>query len=585
MSNGENGFISLEELLYIKDLKKFIKENNFKESNYTKDLEKVLARYGIDIKLLADEDESLKNKRKTYKIPNICEEILVAMKKMYDEKQSIYTKDIKNVTADDLKKHNKLIYEEIENFPDVVKNSIKDSDTYKFNKKLDEYLDILMNKMQVLFTMVFSESNLDLGNQMEIVINLFDQLILSYAKSLSDKEKITKAMEEIGQEEIISINKNSVANINKNYLNKKTGYLLDNEIKRVFVENIQINNEIEKMLKEKDQVFRRNFKQNMTDSNDILEWYGKELKKDIRANIAQEYSIEKNIDSYLSFPYNIADILIKEFNLQINKIANLCIDVYYEIGDYIIVNEFENPVWIQCCLDDYNIYITRFEINYKEKYKEFVSETYKKMYYMLFSKYGFICNDIEIDLFRFYEYILENVIRDSAIEYFEEIFAPYKEQIIDAIKKENFTIFTQIINKNICKEIEKLIISIKKSIEEYLYEGREKREIEKSNKKLEDVYNKIISMYDSMEKENKKLQDLINEKEELENKLGKLDKKTKEYKNLKSEIEKKDNIIRKTRDMRTSISNMIGQSLVNAIQKDKEFISSQVISKEDLNKN
>lgn len=586
MSNGEQGYIWVDDLIYNTNLKKFFRDNNFKPSNPSEiDLENFLDPYGVDFNLFVEKDITSKAKKNKYKIPNICEEILVAMKKTYDEKQSIYTKDTKNITAYDLKKHNKLVYEEIEKFPNINKNRIKNSDCYKFNKKLDEYIDMLMNRVQVLFMIVLSESNLDLGNQMEEVINLFDQLILSYAKSLLDKEKITKDMKERG--EIASINKNSISKINENYLNKKTGYLLDNELKRELIKNIKINNEIKEVLKEKDQTFRRGFKENMIDSNCILEWYSKEIKKDEAEDIVEDYNYKKNIDPYLNFPHNIVDILINEFNSQMSKIVKLCIFTYEQIIYDVISSPLESvEFWMPGCkYDDFGKYLELFKIYYEDKYKEIVFENYIDKYEILFFRYGFISNDPKINLFGFYKNIVQNIIKEESIKYFYFIFEKYKEEIVYAIKNEQYKIFDEFINNEIYQRASILEFNIKKAIERYLCEGCEKDAVSEYNKKLEEVYNKIKSIYKDMEDQNKRLQDLIDEREELQSKLDRLDKKTQKYKDLKKEIEKKDDVIRKTRDMRTSISHIIGQSLVYAIEKDKKYMSSQIVNKDNLYKN
>ena len=583
MSNGEKGYISVDNLIYIEVLKKFFSNNNFKTSNPKKDLMNFLDQYGLDIDLLVDNDISSETKNNQYKIPKICEEILVAMKKTYDEKQSIYTKDTKNITADDLKKHNKLLYDEIEHFPDNIKKNIKNSYAYKFNKNLDKYINILMIKMQVLFTMIFSESNLDLGNQMKVIINLLDQLILSYAKSLSDKEKITKDMKERGQEEIISINKNSISKINENYLIKKTGYLIDNELKKEFIKNIKINNEIKKILQDKDQDFRKDFKKNMIDSNDILEWYNKESRKNIKCDVIENSDYKKNIDLYLSFSHNVSNILMDEFNLQIKNIANLCIEVYNYVKNCTPIYEYD-----LICLygeNDFINYIKDFNSLYGNYYNKKVYEVYKKLYNVLFNKYGLISTDLKINLYGFYEYIIKNVIKESSKEFFYYIFKHNEKKIVYGIKNDEFENVIENIDFEVNLKSGLLELQIEKGIKEYLYEGKDKYIIDASNKELEEVYNKIKSLYNNMEEENKKLRDLIEEREELQNKLDKLDKKTKSYKEVKDKIEKKNDIIRKNRDMRTSISHFIGQSLVYAIEEDKEYMSSQIVNKENLYKN
>lgn len=244
------------------------------------------------------------NPSSSYEIPFEVAELLNCMIKIY-ERSIVRRKKFPSkgqLKLDAVTNYNKEIIELIENLPDYIKYIIKENSTYKYNYKILELSDILLDRLSLLLTIVFSRSNVSSGNVMSELIKSIDSWIDSYFEYYLATENLN-----LKESMFINIDEDNEFNFERN-----SKYSIEYVLKNSF----------NKILKEVDLRFYNNSKNIKIDSENY--GYKLDYKREKRiANELKKYNLNEKELSYSNDFSEFKKILERtdcDENKKLNKI-------------------------------------------------------------------------------------------------------------------------------------------------------------------------------------------------------------------------------------------------------------------------
>lgn len=196
--------------------------------------------------------------------------------------------------------YNKEIIDLIENLPDYIKYIIKENSTYKYNYKILELSGMLLNRLSLLLTIIFSKSNVSSGNIMSELIKSIDSWIDSYFEQYLSTEDLN-----LKENMIINIDEDNNLNFERN-----SKYSIEYVLKNSF----------NKILKEIDLKFYNNSKNIKLDS----EKYGYKLNSKREKGIVNRLKKYNLNEKELSYSNDLSEFkkILENMNFNKNKKLN-----------------------------------------------------------------------------------------------------------------------------------------------------------------------------------------------------------------------------------------------------------------------
>lgn len=560
--NYKSGDIDYKNILVTSKLEDFYKSKGLKMKERSLYVSEALKKYGLNFNFLAKQstiDSSEQRERKSYIIPKTAEDILALMIKSTKDSVVNDKTDEEKINIDDINRYNKNIFKYIEKLPKRVKNNIKLTETYKMNKELQESLNMLLNRVNLLFNVLLSKSDVNAGDQIKRLISYIDSFLYSYA----GKQVKLKMNSYTGEE----YDDRGLKNPNEG------NYLLESIFKEEFLDSIQTNVEIldylktnnisSKKLRNDLKEVEKLYKDNVIDKNKSFEGENIYILNQLyKCGIESHEEREKYIQRYK-----------EELERQQNEIDNWENDLKNERKEKkYFFNQYESISEI-LKLEFYNKY--KKEIIEKMITADFLKncleiktndkkERYKKLYEIIDPKWMEV-----MDAYKnvyFIEYLLGKYpygLRRSLIYNYNPVIFKMEDKIFRIFYDNDFIKYTQ---ENFSEEdIEK--------INKYIIEELDK-EIIPYIDSLHDVYNeKVISqlkeMYYEQDKRDKKFNRKKKELEELDEKIKEIN-----NTNKKKRTEIKNELL-KVNSLKSAASVVMGKMFITALYKDKEFMNKE----------
>lgn len=185
----KNNELDYTKIMTRTSLDSFCDEKNISKSDNSYYIKETLENYGLDLNFIVREESKDSNK-KSYKIPIISEDILAIMVNSTKNNVIKQAKDIDKISLDNVIEYNKKLFKDIDKLPRRLKNEIKLSETFKINKELNILMEMLLNRVNLLFNILLSESDVNAGNQIKRLISYIDKFLYSYTEKKLSLEKI-----------------------------------------------------------------------------------------------------------------------------------------------------------------------------------------------------------------------------------------------------------------------------------------------------------------------------------------------------------------------------------------------------------
>lgn len=157
--------------IFMKTRAEFTIDNKISNSNFTKDVDNFMDNLGIDSDTIRACDGL-----NSYQIPLLLEPIISII--MKDCKANPIYKKNKKISIDDIIKYNEKINKKIDKLPDDLKYEIKQTSSYDYNYKLNILSDMLVERLDLLFKLVISESEIESGKGIIQLIKQIDDWII-----------------------------------------------------------------------------------------------------------------------------------------------------------------------------------------------------------------------------------------------------------------------------------------------------------------------------------------------------------------------------------------------------------------------
>lgn len=290
--------------IFTKTKKEFTEDNKINDNNFTRDVNFFIDNLGLDPETIRADDG-----RDNFQFSLLLEPIIsIIMKEC--KNNPVYKKN-KRISINDMIEYNKIIFKEINKLPEDLKYDIKQTESYYYNYKLNILLPMLIERLDLLFKLVISESNIESGDGIVQLIKNIDEWIIR----LKEEEVKYNKVKEIVQ------NNNSALELDLHYeihnsTQDGTNSLIDSALKVCY--NNQIG--LTKKAREKFKKEGIKFAEKKMSRQDIISWtlYNGELEpEDISSYKNQKYM---DIDSkYRKIRSNYDSLKIEKRLKQIEK--------------------------------------------------------------------------------------------------------------------------------------------------------------------------------------------------------------------------------------------------------------------------
>lgn len=173
--------------IFMKTRKEFVKDNKIKDNNFTKDVEYFMENLGLDPESMRSCDGS-----DSYQISLLLEPIIAII--MKDCKDNPVYKKNKGISITDIIDYNKIILKKINKLPEDLKYEIKQTRAYDYNYKLNILMPMLVERLDLLFKLVISESNIESGDGIVQIIKQIDEWIINLKDVEIKQDEIKEIM-------------------------------------------------------------------------------------------------------------------------------------------------------------------------------------------------------------------------------------------------------------------------------------------------------------------------------------------------------------------------------------------------------
>ena len=174
--------------IFTKTKKEFIEDNKINDNNFTRDVNFFIDNLGLDPEAIRADDG-----RDNFQFSLLLEPIIAILIKGC-KNNPVYKKN-KKISINDIIEYNKNIFKEINKLPEDLKYDIKQTESYHYNYKLNILLPMLVDRLDLLFKLVISETNIENGDGIVQLIKNIDEWIVRLKEEEVKYNKVKKIVE------------------------------------------------------------------------------------------------------------------------------------------------------------------------------------------------------------------------------------------------------------------------------------------------------------------------------------------------------------------------------------------------------